>query len=70
MTPRQFREMAGLTEAYIAAGLPMRLKGFRRLESMPLEVWTVGQLQQHLAACGFAVRIIAVDGHGVERPVT
>lgn len=70
MTPRLLREQAGLTEAYIAAGLPMRLKSFRRLESMPVDVWTLGQLAQHLGACGYVVKVVAVDGHGVEREVT
>lgn len=70
MTPRQLREHVGFTEAYIAPAMPMRLKGFRRLEGMATEFWTVGQLAQHMAACGYTLRLIAVDGHGVEREVT
>lgn len=69
MTPRKLRELAGMTEAYVAAGMPMRLKSFRTMESMPTDVWTVDQLQRHAAACGHTIKIIAVDGYGAEREI-
>lgn len=70
MKPGKLRELAGLTEAYVAATMPMTLRAFRRMESMPVGVWTVWQLREHLTVCGHTLKIIAVDGHGVEREVT
>jgi hypothetical protein len=70
MSPRKLRELVGATDAYVAAGMGLGVRSFQRLESTPLWAWTVDQLQRHLSACGQKVKIIAVDGHGVEREVT
>lgn len=70
MTPRQLRELAGSTEAYVAATMSMRLKMLRDLESQPLWAWTVDQLERHANACGYVIKIIAVDGYGAEREIT
>lgn len=70
MTPAKLRELAGLTEAYVAATMGMGLGTLQLLEAAPTHVWMVTQLAQHAAVCGYVVRIIAVDGHGVEREVT
>lgn len=70
MTPRKLRELAGSTEAYVAATMGLGLRALQRLESTPLWAWTVDQLQRHANACGYVIKIIAVDGYGAEREIT
>lgn len=70
MTPSKLRELKGITEDSCARAMGMNLRGLRRLEATPTWAWTITQLAQHCTACGYTLKIIAVDGHGVEREVT
>jgi hypothetical protein len=69
MTPQKLRELKGVSDVACATMMGISLRGLRRLESLPLWAWTITQLVQHCAACGYTLRVLATDAHGVEREV-
>jgi hypothetical protein len=65
LTPSHLRAKTGLSASLVSIRLGISLQNLRALESTPIGDWTVRQVAQYAAACGHALRLVAVrdDGH-------
>lgn len=62
--------MAGLTQEQVANQLGWSPRTVKTAESIPLECWSVGELARYAAACGYVIKMVAVDQDGEESELT